>query len=168
MKSLFNIYEGILSDIEQNISKSDIAIDKMYRLGNGITLKTVIGCNEANAKMFNASTLKRLTKNLDYTDDNIKNGIFDKRNKFKMFINWITNLTIEEIGFPIEIDSENFRTKLSKRLQTLCDNEGVFNNPYYTQIFVPSIRATAKDRFEIMIHRLDNYAPGMKFKFELK
>jgi hypothetical protein len=54
-----------------------------------------------------------------------------------------------------------------QRLQIKCSSNGLFTNPYYTDIYVPSPRATGKGRIDFMIVRSDKASNGMKFIFDI-
>jgi hypothetical protein len=147
---------------------SDDDVKAMMTLGTHMKLHYVQNCTESAAGMFSAQSLKVATKNLPYIDENIERGRFDKRNKMKMFANWLSNLTLEELGLDKwDLEDDEFRQELTKRLQIKCSSNGLFTNPYYTDIYVPSPRATGKGRIDFMILRSDKASNGMKFIFDL-
>ena len=168
MKGIYNIYEGLLKGQDSHLSMTDDDVKAMMTLGRYIKLHYVQNCTEPAAGMFSAQSLKIATKNLPYIDDNIERGHFDKRNKFKMFANWLSNLTLEELGLDKwDLENDNFRQELTKRLNIKCSSNGLFTNPYYTNIFVPTTRATGKGRIDFMVVRSDKANNGMKFIFDL-
>jgi hypothetical protein len=169
MKDIYNIYEGLLKGQDSHLSMSDDDVKDILKLGTYIKIRTVRGCNESNAGMFNAQGLKQLTKDLSYIDDRIERGIFDKRNKLKMFANWISNLTVDQlnIGYKIDPSDDEWRKQFIDCLNIMCGAAGIFNNPFYTNVSTSSTKVTGKDTFEIMVYRLDKYTPGIKFVFDI-
>ena len=89
MKDIYTIYEGLLGGMDSHLSVTDDDVRDLITLGRHIRLRVVVGCTEANANTLNAQALKIVTKDLPYIDDRIERGVFDKRNKIKMFANWI-------------------------------------------------------------------------------
>lgn len=168
MKDIYTLYEGLLKGQDSHMSMTDDDVKAMMTLGTHMKLHYVQNCTESAAGMFSAQSLKVATKNLPYIDDNIERGRFDKRNKMKMFANWLSNLTLEELGLDKwDLEDDEFRQELTKRLQIKCSSNGLFTNPYYTDIYVPSPRATGKGRIDFMIVRSDKASNGMKFIFDL-
>ena len=168
MKNIIDIYEGLLAGQDAHLSMSDDDVKALLTLGTHMRLHYVNNCTESSAAMFDARNLKLATKNLPYIDNNIEKGQFDKRNKLKMFANWLSNLTLEELGLNSwDLENDSFRQELTKRLQIKCSSNGLFTNPFYTNIFVPSTRATGKDTIDFMIIRSDKASNGMKFIFDI-
>lgn len=162
------LYEGILGDIDDTLSKSDKGIDKYAVFGKRFNF---VGCSyltQACATMLNASALKKVTKNLDYTNYNIEHGLFDKQNKFKMFLNWIDHLTFDELGVnPVNTSSDQFRLDLADAIERLCLKNGLFNNTDKTILFCPSTRATGDDRIRLFLHRSDKINVGVNLIYEI-
>lgn len=162
------LYEGILGDIDDTLSKSDKDIEKYRTFGKRFKF---VGCSfltEACASMLNASALKKLTKNLDYMNSNIENGLFDKRNKFKMLLNWIDHLTFDEIGVkPGNPTSDQFRMDLADAIENRCKKEGIFNNVDHTIIHCPTIKATSNDTIKLFLHRSDKINIGVNILYEI-
>jgi hypothetical protein len=168
MKDIYTIYEGLLKGQDSHLAMSDDDVKALMTLGAHMKLHYVQNCTENAAGMFSAQSLKVATKNLPYIDNNIERGQFDKRNKLKMFANWLSNLTLEELGLNSwDLENDSFRQELTKRLQIKCSSNGLFTNPFYTDIYVPSTRATGKDTIDFMIIRSDKVSSGMKFIFDI-
>lgn len=163
-----SLYEGLLKGQDSHMSMTDDDVKAMMTLGTHMKLHYVQNCTESSAGMFSAQSLKVATKDLPYIDDNIERGHFDKRNKFKMFANWLSNLTLEELGLDDwNLTDDDFRRELTKRLSIKCSSNGLFTNPYYTNIWVSSTKVTGKDTIDFMITRSDKVSSGMKFIFDL-
>ena len=154
------LYEGILGDIDDTLSKSDKDIEKYRTFGKRFNF---VGCSyltQACASMLNASALKKLTKNLDYMNYNIENGMFDRQNKFKMFSN--------ELGVkPGSTISDQFRMDLADAIENRCKKEGIFNNADRTIIYCPTTRVTGDDRIRLFVHRSDKMNVGVNLIYEI-
>lgn len=162
------LYEGILGDIDDTLSKSDKGIEKYSVFGKRFRFAGCSYLTEACATMLNASALKKLTKNLDYMHSNIEDGIFDKRNKFKMLLNWIDHLTFDELGVkPGSTISDQFRMDLADAIENRCKKEGIFNNADRTIIYCPTIRVTGDDRIRLFVHRSDKMNIGVNLIYEI-
>jgi hypothetical protein len=168
MKNIIDIYEGLLKGQDAHLSMSDDDVKALLTLGTHMRLHYVNNCTESSAAMFDARNLKLATKDLPYIDKNIERGQFDKRNKLKMFANWLSNLTLEELGLDDwNLTDDDFRQELTKQLSIKCSSNGLFTNPYYTNIWVSSTKVTGKDRIDFMISRFDKVSNGMKFIFDI-
>ena len=85
-----------------------------------------------------------------------------------MFANWLSNLTLDELGLDDwNLTDDDFRRELTKRLSIKCSSNGLFTNPYYTNIWVSSTKVTGKDTIDFMITRSDKVSSGMKFIFDI-
>ena len=68
------------------------------------------------------NTLKKLTNGLPYNNDKIERGQFDKRNKVKMFANWLDNTNLTDIGVNINeltksnLTNKNWRMEFGKKV----------------------------------------------------
>lgn len=159
--------ESILGDIDDNIGKNDNAVETIQYFGGNFKLLRAVNVSDITAGMLNANALKKVTKGMDYIDPNIKNGVFDKRNKFKMFANWVSNLKLSDLGFKyndIDIRSRRFRWDLANELNKKCFDNGFFNNELYTNIYCTNITG---NELEIMLSRHDKINTAMKFVYEL-
>lgn len=169
MKDIYTIYEGLLGGMDSHLSVTNDDVKNLITLGSYIRIRAVRGCNESNAGVFNAQGLKQLTKDLPYIDDRIERGVFDKRNKIKMFANWISNLTVDQldIGNSIDPSDNEWRKRFIKRLNVMCGAAGIFNNPFHTDVSTSSTKVTGNDTFEIMVYRSDKYTLGIKLIFDI-
>lgn len=150
------LYEGILGDIDDTLSKSDKGIEKYAVFGKRFKLRGASFISEQTASMLSATGLKHATKGMDYIDEKIERGVFDKRNKFKMFANWISHLKFEELGInpASDFNDDKVRMQLAINLENICQSAGLFNNPHNVNIYLPSTRASGNDILRIMIsHR---------------
>lgn len=163
------LYEGILGDIDDTLSKSDKDIEKYRTFGKRFNFVACSFLTEATAGMLNSSALKKLTRNLDYMNSNIENGLFDRQNKFKMFLNWIDHLTFDELGVkPGNPTSDQFRMDLADAIENRCKKEGIFNNTDRTIIYCPTARVTGDDRIRVFIHRSDKMNIGVNLIYEIQ
>lgn len=162
------LYEGILGDIDDTLSKSDKDIEKYSVFGKRFNFVACSYLTQACATMLNVSALKKITKNLDYMNYNIENGLFDKQNKFKMFLNWIDHLTFDELGVkPGNPTSDQFRMDLADAIERLCLKNGLFNNTDKTLLFCPTTRATGDDTLRLFLHRSDKINVGVNLIYEI-
>jgi negative regulator of genetic competence, sporulation and motility len=74
--------------------------------------------------------MKNLTKGMDYMDENVERGIFDRQNKVKMLCNWIEHIDLMEWGFS-DVDWINDRDRRREFGLKLCQTlelNGGFNS----------------------------------------
>ena len=168
MKTLKTIlHEGLLKGMEDTLANGEADIEAAYKLGNRIKLYYVRNCSEYSASILNANNLKKLTKDLPYIDSNIERGIFDSRNKIKMFANWISNINMMDFGYTkFDFMDDKFRDEFGKKLNNKCNQLNLFNGEYIT-LFIPSTRAS-KVYFEIMVFHQSNMHKTFKLVFEYK
>ena len=167
MKDIYTIYEGLLSGMDDTLDRGEADIETVYKLGNRIKLYNVRNCSDVSASILNANNLKKLTKDLPYIDDNIERGVFDGRNKIKMFANWISNINMMDFGFTkFDFMDDNFRDEFGKKLNKLCNQLNIFNGEYI-KLFMPSTRVS-KVYFEIMVFHQSNMHKTFKLIFEYK
>ena len=83
--------ESLLSDIESNFAKGEDAMNALNTFGYKFKLIRAV-CGSSSSGVLNMANLKKLTKGLNYMDDNIERGYFDKQGKIKMFANWLHTL----------------------------------------------------------------------------
>ena len=168
MKNIIDLYEGLLKDMEDHLSMTDDDVKDMMTLGSHIKLHVVVGCTEANANLLNAQALKTVTKGLPYIDDRIERGAFDKRNKIKMFANWISNMTTTDLGLDCIDPADNkWRGEFIKSFETKCGANGIFQNPFHTYVASTSTQKTGKKEFEVMVVRSDKCQVAFKLIFDI-
>lgn len=142
MKSIYNIYEsvyeGILSGVEDTLTAGDAAAERFKSFGGMFKFDNCLCFAQANL-ILKATPLKAIAKGLKYHNDKIENGKFDKQNKFKLFANWLDNLTFDELGLnPHEVGSQEFYTELGKKLTNLCIDKNIANAAKGFRIWVNS------------------------------
>ena len=169
MKSL---KESLLADIDDTLNKGDTTIKKFETVGHMFTFCRGISSTKA-AAVFSANALKKLTKDLDYINDNIKVAIFDNRYKCNMFLNWFENLSFKELGIDIyntsDFKSDTFLKTLTKSLRELCKKHSIFKAPDRTDIFVIRSREYDIDcEFEIFISDKTKFSASSMMKFVYK
>ena len=145
---------SLLGDIEDNIDLGDKTIEKYTVFGKLFKFDNIQFASSSTAVFFNAPTLKRLTKGMDYINDKINAGWFDSKQKIKMFLNWLDHISFEDLEIDYQLlrdtSSEEFRQKLAKSIQNYCKDYGVFTPQYNVQVYCPSIRATGRDELRLM------------------
>lgn len=167
MRNIIDIYEGLLKGMEDTLANGEADIEAVYKLGNRIKLYNVRNCSDISASVLNANNLKKLTKDLPYIDDNIERGVFDKRNKIKMFANWISNINMMDFGYTnFDFTDDNFRDDFGKKLNKKCNQLNLFNGEYIT-LFIPSFHVN-KVYFEVMVYHQKNTYKTFKLVFEYK
>lgn len=168
MRDIYNIYtEGLLRGMEDTLANGEADIESVYKLGNMIKLYYVSNCSDISASLLNAINLKKLTKDLPYIDDNIEKGIFDSRNKIKMFANWISNINMLDFGYvKFDFMDDNFRKDFGKKIENKCHELKIFNNSNVIA-FISSTKVS-KVYFEIMIDDPTKLNKTFKLVFEYK
>ena len=155
MKNIIDLYEAsILADIEDTIDFGDKEVEKYTRFGKLFSFDQIQFASDSTAVFFNAPTLKKLTKGMDYINSKINLGWFDSKNKIKMFVNWLDHVSFEDLAIDYQLlrdtSSEEFRQKLAKNIQVHGKDCGVFTPKYHIQVYCPSTRATGHDELRLM------------------
>ena len=177
MKSL---KESLLADIDSSLEKGDEDIQKHGKFGTLFTFCDGISSSTASM-VFSVRDLKRLTKNLDYINDNIRpeKVIFDNRHKCNMFLNWIEHLTFKELGIDIhkysDFSSDQFLKDMTKALRDICLKNNIFNSPDRAGIYILKAKMfnhnynRDKDAlFEIFISDKTKFSASSMMKFVYK
>ena len=171
MKSL---KESILADMDDVISAGNEGIKRYEAIGYMFTFSRGISSTKA-AGVFSVKSLKKLNKDIDYINDNIRPGkiIFDNKDKCNMFLNWFENLTFDELGIDIfkynSFDSIDFHKDLTKSLRELCKKHDIFNSPNKVDMYILKARDYDKDAlFEIFISDRTTYSASNMMKFVYK
>ena len=164
----FNMMDFCLVILDASMSASDDH-NLLKAMRNSHTMPILVLSSHADSAekihAFNAGAHAYM--GMPYTDDRIERGIFDKRNKVKMFANWICNISAADIGFDIDLTDDEWRKKFTNRLNEMCGATGIFNNPFFTTVYCVSVKATGKDIFEVMVWRQDKYSSGIKLVFDI-
>lgn len=169
MKSL---KESLLDDIDTALTNGDKTIKKYEIVGHMFTFTRGVSSTKA-AAVFSLNSLKKLTKDLDYINDNIKVAIFDNRYKCNMFLNWFENLTFDELGINIlkykDFSTLDFQKDLTKSLRELCKKNDIFNSFDKVDIYVLKARDYDSDSlFEIFISDKTKFSASSMMKFVYK
>lgn len=175
MKSL---KESLLADIEDTITTGDSDIQKHEKIGTLFTFCDGISSSKASM-VFSIRDLKRLTKNLDYINDNIRpeKVVFDGKNKCNMFLNWVEHLTFKELGIDIykysDFGSDQFLKDMTKALKDICLKNDIFNSPNKVDIYVLKAKIFNSNRdkdalFEIFISDRTSFSASNMMKFVYK
>ena len=132
--------ESLLDDIDITMQRGEDFVKYANKFGYYFVFDNC-SCYEDIAGLFSASSLKKLTNGLPYNNDKIKRGQFDKRNKVKMFANWLDNTNLTDIGVNInELNKSNFvdkewRREFGKKILEYCRENGIFNKPDIAHLF---------------------------------
>lgn len=132
--------ESILDDIDSTLEKGDKYIQKYERIGTLFTFCDGVSSLKSSTMIFNVINLKKLTKNLDYINDNIRpeNVVLDR--KCNMFLNWIEHLTFKELGIDIhkysDFSSDQFLNDMTKALRDICLKNDIFYSPGVYSIYM--------------------------------
>lgn len=166
--------ESLLADIEDTIKQGDEDIKKYDAFGYMFTFCRGISSTKA-ANVFSVRSLRKLTKNMDYINDNIKPNkiIFDSADKCNMFLNWLEHLTFEDLNIDVyntsDFKSDTFLKALTKSLRELCKKNSIFNSPDKVDIYALKSREYDKDaEFEIFISDRTKYSASSMMKFVYK
>lgn len=170
MNNIIDLYEAsLLDEIEDIIEFGDKEVEKYTQFGKLFKFDQIQFATDATAAFFNAPTLKRLTKGMDYINSKINLGWFDSKNKIKMFVNWLDHVYFEDLDIDYQLlkdtSSEEFRIKLAKSIQIHGKACGVFSPKYHIQVFCPSVRATGHNELRLMFNEYPgNRSIQVKYK----
>lgn len=134
------LYESILDDIDVQMQKGDEFQKHGDKFGYYFIFDNCM-CYEDLAGLFKSSSLKKLTNGLSYNNEQIERGQFDKRNKVKMFVNWLDNVNLSDIGIKLnELNKSNLTNKewrkdFGKKIEEYCVKNDVFNNSVIAHLF---------------------------------
>lgn len=124
---MISLKESLLGDLDANLAKGDEMIEKNKCFGGRFKFYNCV-CNEASASILSSVILKKLTKNMDYMNPKIEHGQFDKKDKIKMFANWLDHVSFKDIDFnPFTKMDKNDRQELSDKLVEYCKKQNLFN-----------------------------------------
>jgi hypothetical protein len=132
--------ESLLDDIDVTMQRGEDFVKYANKFGYYFIFDNCI-CYEDIAGLFSVAALKKLTNGLPYNNDKIERGQFDKRNKVKMFANWLDNTNLTDIGVNInELTKSNFvnkewRIEFGKKVEDYCVENNVFNKPDIAHLF---------------------------------
>lgn len=170
--------ESLLTDIDNSLEQGDEEIQKHGKIGTMFTFCDGISSLKASM-VFSVRDLKRLTKNLDYINDNIRpeKAIFDSKHKCNMFLNWIEHLTFKELGIDIykysDFSSDQFLKDMTKALREICLKNDIFNSPNKVDIYILKAKLFNYNRdkdalFEIFISDKTSFSASSMMKFVYK
>lgn len=156
--------EGLLGDVETTIKSVDDASERLNIFGRAFSFSNAT-CSNAMGEFFNLSGLKKQTKGMTYMNDKIERGQFDKKDKIKMFLNWVDHIKFEDLGYSASelnrsiIDSDKFRLEFPNRFAEYGIKCGVFNKPDKIHIWCPTARYTSRwaDEFVMFITINNSY-----------
>lgn len=164
-----NVIEGqemtseasILGDLEDTINSGNKEVDKFTQFGKLFSFDQIQFASDSTAVFFNAPTLKRLTKGMNYINDKINIGWFDSKQKIKMFLNWLDHISFENLDIDYKLlrdtSSEEFRQKLAKSIQVYGKDCEVFTPKYHVQVYCPSTKVTGRDELRLMFNEYPGY-----------
>lgn len=157
--------ESLLGDIESNFAKGEDVMNALNTFGHKFKLIRAV-CGSNSAGVLNMVNLKKLTKDLDYTDDNIKNGYFDKQGKIKMFANWLGHISFSDIGITNTNNTgDEFRRAFTEGFRKYCDDNNVFNSSRKVDMWATSVAVTRDaDILDIIVTRNDNISNAYTFR----
>lgn len=144
------LYESILDDIDVQMQQGDEFQKHGDRLGYYFVFDSCM-CYEDIAGLFKASSLKKLTNGLSYNNEQIERGYFDKRNKVKMFANWLDNLSLSDIGIKLNeltksnLTNKEWRIEFGKKVEKHCIENDVFNNSDIAHLFTSTFMSNGNN-----------------------
>lgn len=168
MKTLL---ESILDDIDVQMKKGDEFQKHGDKFGYYFIFNSCV-CHEDLAGLFSASSLKKLTNGLPYNNDKIERGYFDKRNKVKMFANWLDNLNLSDIGVNINeltksnLTNKNWRMEFGKKVKEYCDKNDVFNKPDIAHLFT-STAVINGDNLTLFIVNIKHMSKAIRLNYKI-
>ena len=165
------LYESILDDIDVQMSKGDEWAKHADEFGYYFVFDSCV-CYEDIAGLFKASSLKKLTNGLSYNNDKIERGQFDKRNKVKMFANWLDNLNLSDIGIKLnELNKSNltnkeWRVEFGKKVEQYCIKNDVFNNPDIAHLFTSTFMSNG-DNLTLFIVNTKHMTKAIRLNYKI-
>lgn len=157
--------ESLLSDIESNFAKGEDAMNALNTFGYKFKLIRAV-CGSSSSGVLNMANLKKLTKGLNYMDDNIERGYFDKQGKIKMFANWLDHISFSDLGITNTSDTgDEFRRAFTEGFRKYCDDNNIFNSSHKVDMWATSVAVTRdKDVLDIIVTRNDNISNAYTFR----
>ena len=157
--------ESLLGDIESNFAKGEDVMNTLNTFGHKFKLIHAL-CGSSSSGVLNMTNLKKLTKNLDYIDDNIERGYFDKQGKIKMFANWLSHISFSDLGITnTENTGDEFRRAFTEGFRKYCDDNNIFNSSHKVGMWATSVAVTRnKDILDIIVTRNDNISNVYTFR----
>ena len=157
--------ESLLGDIESNFAKGEDVMNTLNTFGYKFKLIRAV-CGSNSSGVLNMANLKKLTKDLDYMDDNIEHGYFDKQGKIKMFANWLSHISFSDLGITnIENTGDEFRRAFTEGFRKYCDDNNIFNSSHKVGMWATSVAVTRdKDVLDIIVTRNDNISNAYTFR----
>lgn len=162
------ISEGILSDIEDTLERGENAAQNLVIFGK--RYKFVLAhVGSAAGSMFNMKTLKNFTKAHPYINDKIERGYFEKSGKVKMFVNWLDQLNLIDVGIDINGNDrdKNFRKYLGEKIEQYCVDNNIFNGNGI-HLWVSSFNT--EDGLDILVGNMNKHSNSytVRLCYELK
>lgn len=127
---MISLKESLLGKTTDKTNTIKDTIYKLQYFGNVFKLKNCKRLSSKTLQGISVKGMKELTKGMDYLDDNVERGIFDRQNKGRMLCNFIDHIDLAEWGF-VNVDWKNDRTKrteFGERLNETLKSRGGFNS----------------------------------------
>ena len=165
------LYESILDDIDVQMQQGDEFQKHGDKLGYYFVFDNCV-CYEDLAGLFKASSLKKLTNGLSYNNEQIERGYFDKRNKVKMFANWLDNLKLSDIGIKLSeltksnLTNKEWRTEFGKKVEKYCIENDVFNNPDIAHLFTSTFMSHGNN-LTLFIVNTKHMSKGIRLNYKI-
>lgn len=165
------LYESILDDIDVQMTSGD----EFQKHGDTFGYYFIFdscSCYEDLAGLFSSSTLKKLTNGLPYNNDKIERGYFDKRNKIKMFANWLDHLSLSDIGIKLnELTKSNFtnkewRKEFGIKVRKYCEKNNIFNKSNYAYLFTNTAVVNG-DNLTLFIVNWNNMNKAIRLNYKI-
>jgi hypothetical protein len=163
--------ESLLDDIDVTMQRGEDFVKYANKFGYYFVFDSC-SCYEDIAGLFSASTLKKLTNGLPYNNDKIERGQFDKRNKVKMFANWLDNTNLTDIGVNINelnksnLTNKNWRMEFGKKVKEYCDKNDVFNKPDIAHLFT-STAVINGDNLTLFIVNIKHMSKAIRLNYKI-
>jgi hypothetical protein len=124
--------ESILNKTKDRVGGIGEIIDRQTIFGNQFQLKDVRRLRDKNISCLSAKGLKEVTKGMDFIDDKVERGIFDRANKVRNLINFIEHINLIEWGFGgVNWSNDKVRGEFGEKLNNTLKELGCFNGKGY-------------------------------------
>lgn len=163
--------ESLLDDIETTMNRGNEWAKHADVFGYYLVFDSCV-CYEDIAGLFSASSLKKLTNGLPYNNDKIERGQFDKRNKLKMFANWLDNLNLSDIGIKLNelnksnLTNQKWRIEFGKKVEQYCIKNDVFNNTDIAHLFTSTFMSN-ENNLTLFIVNTKHMSKGIRLNYKI-
>ena len=165
MKSIIDVYEGILGDIDINIDNMDSDINSLNKLGYNFKFDKIVG---DSCDAFNVRNLRKLVSNIeplkngknpDIASARYMRGKLDNE-KIQLVLQWLDNLDISQ--FSNSDWNKGTYKEFTRYVLDQAIKQGIFNDPKNITVYCNNLHS----RLEIFIFNLLKTNKMIAFRYE--